>query len=168
MIVHCSTTMASYVGATAFGSPSLLSWKTKTLSTDFGIVSAENKGHNPSLSGVLSGQKASVSSVLLLRPEKMEQRYPGTSTLTPLHRSQGVCGVCLSIVHVCVRRGDLLRQRSSYSPSGMDPMTQVDTGSGDVRSLRDGPLVKAREISNRQTSASDLIKPVPEPIKHKS
>lgn len=50
MIVHCSTTMASYVGATAFSSPSLLSWKMKTLSTNFGVVSTENKGDNPSLS----------------------------------------------------------------------------------------------------------------------
>lgn len=44
MMVHCSTTMASYVGAATFGSPSLPSWKMKTLSTDLGIISAEKKG----------------------------------------------------------------------------------------------------------------------------
>lgn len=43
MTVHCSTTMASYVGAAAFGSPSLPSWKMKTLSTDFAIISAEKR-----------------------------------------------------------------------------------------------------------------------------
>lgn len=43
MTVHCSTTMASYVGAAAFGSPSLPSWKMKTLSTDFAITSAEKR-----------------------------------------------------------------------------------------------------------------------------
>lgn len=44
MTVHCSTTMASYVGATELGSPWLLSWKMKTLSTVFGIVSRESEG----------------------------------------------------------------------------------------------------------------------------
>lgn len=42
MMVHCSTTMASYVGAAAFGSPSLASWKMKTLSTVLGSRSVEN------------------------------------------------------------------------------------------------------------------------------
>lgn len=43
MMVHCSTTIASYVGVSALGSPSLPSWKMKTLSTDLGIISAENR-----------------------------------------------------------------------------------------------------------------------------
>lgn len=41
MTVHCSTTMASYAGVAAFGSPSLASWKMKTLSTDLGSKSKE-------------------------------------------------------------------------------------------------------------------------------
>lgn len=43
MTVHCSTTMASYVGVATFGSPSFPSWKMKTLSTDLGSRSAEKK-----------------------------------------------------------------------------------------------------------------------------
>lgn len=43
MMVHCSTTMASYVGVVTFGSPSLASWKMKTLSTDLGSKSAEKE-----------------------------------------------------------------------------------------------------------------------------
>lgn len=43
MMVHCSTTMASYAGVGAFGSPSLASWKMKTLSTDLGSMSAEEE-----------------------------------------------------------------------------------------------------------------------------
>lgn len=39
MMVHCSTTMASYVWVAA--SASLASWKMKTLSTDFGSKSKE-------------------------------------------------------------------------------------------------------------------------------
>lgn len=43
MTVHCSTTMASYVGLATFGSPSPASWKMKTLSTDLGSKSAEKE-----------------------------------------------------------------------------------------------------------------------------
>lgn len=48
MTVHCSTTMASYVGVAAFGSASLPSWKMKTLSTDLGSISAEKRGKKSS------------------------------------------------------------------------------------------------------------------------
>lgn len=47
MTVHCSTTMASYVVVTLWSTPSVPSWKMKTLSTDLGCKSVENgeEGH---------------------------------------------------------------------------------------------------------------------------
>lgn len=43
IMVHCSTTIASYVGVTTFGSLSVASWKMKTLSTDLGSSSTERE-----------------------------------------------------------------------------------------------------------------------------
>lgn len=77
MTVHCSTTMASYVGVATFGSPSFPSWKMKTLSTDLGSRSAEKKTkeglvgrgggererRNPTVKRVFTGWSVSVLSL---------------------------------------------------------------------------------------------------------
>lgn len=67
IMVHCSTTIASYVGVTTFGSLSVASWKMKTLSTDLGSSSAEReKERKPSaLKSPLTGPSMSI--LLLLQ-----------------------------------------------------------------------------------------------------
>ncbi len=96
MTVHCSTTMASYVGVATFGSPSLPSWKMKTLSTDLGSISAERKGKkNLSVKRVFTGWSVCLSclccSFTPSRPEEMEWYHSATFTQNPLLHSQW-CG----------------------------------------------------------------------------
>lgn len=91
--VHCSTTMASYIGMATFGSLSFASWKMKTLSTDLGSKSAEKKKKKKKKiqpwKRVFTRWSVSVLSLPCSsrpsRPEEMESYHSATFSHKPLY-----------------------------------------------------------------------------------
>ncbi len=121
MMVHCSTTMASYVGMDAFGSPSLPSWKMKTLSTDLGSISAETRGTK-------SRREKSIYRMKRVCRVSAASGPPGQrkwNDITQPHSHTSLYYIASGVGHLyeqCalyIMQGDSVKERSRYSPSGM-------------------------------------------------
>lgn len=123
MTVHCSTTMASNVGAAVFCSPSLASWKMKTLSTDLGSKSAgkeDRKEKKPAVKKSIYWMECvCLVSVRPSRPEEMEWYQSATFAHNPLLHSQWCGPFVWAMCTLYIMQGDGVKERGRYSPSGM-------------------------------------------------